>query len=176
MYDNMHVIFQIFSFSPIQFIRMYFLYSIRWIRQEGSANGITGPIDFDRDFKTRQNFHMEVIELNKSEKREFQKTAEWSARSGLIVTRTATDHQSQLNATIPKNIFKVVTRLDPPYLRKVDNFDNCKGNDRYEGFIKDLMDAIAKSNNFSYELIPEPSGSLGKYNLHSGKWDGVLGE
>lgn len=173
MYDNMNVVIQVFSDSPIQFIQMFVVHFNRSNPQEGSANGITGPIDFDRDFKTRRNFHMEFIMLDKSV---FKKTAEWDARRGLVVTRSDKELQSQKSAAIQRKAFRVATRLAMPYLREVESGDKTlEGNDRYEGFIKDLMDDIAKLNNFSYEFVREPNDHLGKYHHQSGRWDGIIG-
>lgn len=184
MYGNMIVVIQMFSFSPIRFIQMYVVYFNRLIRQDGTANGITGPIDFDSALKTRKNFHMELIELDrptdkppKKSVRVFKKTGEWDANRALVVTRTAKELQSEISAAIQGKVFRVATRLGRPYLReKSGDISALTGNDKYEGFIKELMDEIAKINNFTYKLQPEPNKNLGKYHRHSGQWDGILGD
>lgn len=144
--------------------------------QDGSANGITGPIDFDRNFKTRQNFHMDLIELQRN-MHVFQKTAEWNAYSGLILTRSFKELQSQKKASIQTKVFQVVSRLGMPYLEKAASNGSQipTGNDKYRGFIRDLMDAIAARNNFTYNLFVDPNDHLGKLDPHSGKWDGMIG-
>lgn len=146
--------------------------------QDGSPLGITGPIGFDRSFHTRQNFHMDIIELeHRPNIQVFQKVAHWNAVSGFVLTRTIKELQSQRNATIQNKLFKVVTRLGMPYLREVVSNDSepLVGNDRYEGFIKDLMDKIAGEKKFSYELRVDPKNHYGSYDQHTGKWDGIIG-
>lgn len=146
--------------------------------QDGSANGITGPIDFDKKFKTRQNFHMDLIEMeHRGNKHDYRKTAEWNAYSGLILTRTFEELQSQKDAAIQNKVFKVVSRIDMPYLGFADSNDSqpLRGNDRYKGFIRDLMDRIAAEKGFTYTLMVDEKGHFGKHDPHSGKWDGMIG-
>ena len=51
--------------------------------------------------------------------------------------------------------------------------DNTTGNDRYTGFIKELLDALTLEMDVDYELNPELNG-YGR--LENGKWTGVIGE
>lgn len=113
--------------------------------------GITGNIQFDKLYKTRTDFHMELVELQKSEN-VFRKIAEWTASDRLKVTRSFEEILSQKAATIKNKIFKVVTTYGMPFLRNKTNPDGTwpDGNDQYEGFAKDLMDAIAKKKEFKY--------------------------
>lgn len=174
MYDNNSISLNTYFFVRAIYLNVNCVF--RSIRQDGSAIGITGPIDFDRDFKTRQNFHMELIQLEHDHKPfNWMKVAEWDARSGFHITRSSKEIQSQRTATIHNKKFRVITRLTMPYLREVDPNSDLKGNDRYEGFIRDLMDSISAAKNFSYELIVEPKSHLGKYDAHSGRWDGMIG-
>lgn len=107
----------------------------------------------------------------------FQKVAQWNAVNGFTQTRTFKELQSQKNATIQNKVFKVVSRLGMPYLREAGSNDSepLAGNERYEGFIKDLMDKIAAEKKFTYELFVDPKNHYGSYNPHTGKWDGIIG-
>ena len=121
---------------------------------------------------------MDLIELEHRPKMHvFQKVAEWNARSGLILTRSFKELQSQKNATIQNKVFRVITRLGMPYLRNAVSNDTepLQGNDRYEGFIRDLMDKIAAEKKFTYVLSVDPDNLLGEYDQHTGKWDGMIG-
>ncbi|KAJ8982638.1 hypothetical protein NQ317_002690 [Molorchus minor] len=62
-----------------------------------------------------------------------------------------------------------------PYLMVNENVSNAKGNDRYRGYSKDLLDEIAEIGNFNYEfnvIKNEPS----KFDPEKQKWVGVIGE
>lgn len=121
---------------------------------------------------------MDLIELeHRPNVNVFQKVAQWNALNGFILTRTSKELQSQRNATIQNKLFKVVTRLGMPYLREAVSNDSepLVGNERYEGFIKDLMDKIAGEKKFLYELIVDPKNHYGSYDPHTGKWDGMIG-
>jgi len=49
------------------------------------------------------------------------------------------------------------------------------GNDRYEGFLIDLIEMIAKEIKFEYELYEPPDKSYGSVNEH-GVWNGMIQE
>lgn len=156
-------------------IKIIFFFAIRCsIFQEGSANGITGPIEFNRNSKIRSNFHMDVIET--IEAKGFQKTAQWNARTRLDVLRSSKELQTEQDALIKGKFFRVVTRTEEPYLRRKEGYDILKGNDRYEGFIKDLLDEMVILVGFEYELTEVKGNHLGKYDMETGRWDGVIGE
>lgn len=137
--------------------------------------GITGPIRFDRDYKTREDFYMDIVEFERRE-RSFKKVAEWNALDRLIVTRSFEELLSQRTANIQSKVFTVITRTGMPYLEKVENGSNLQGNDRYEGFVKDFMDEIARVKNFTYKLVLVPGNHHGNHDPVTGKWNGIVGE
>lgn len=49
-----------------------------------------------------------------------------------------------------------------------------EGNDRYEGFSLDLIDAIAKDLRFQYRFELVPGNKYGSYNPVTKKWDGLV--
>jgi Ligated ion channel L-glutamate- and glycine-binding site len=49
------------------------------------------------------------------------------------------------------------------------------GNDRWEGFLIDLIEAIAQEVKFQYELYEAPDGSYGGLTP-SGEWNGMIKE
>lgn len=49
------------------------------------------------------------------------------------------------------------------------------GNERFEGFIVDVIEALAASLGFEYELRLAEDGILGTVDRH-GNWSGVVGE
>lgn len=50
------------------------------------------------------------------------------------------------------------------------------GNERYEGYVVDLIDGIARILNFSYEFYIVPDGNYGSYNPHTKQWNGLIRE
>ncbi len=53
--------------------------------------------------------------------------------------------------------------------------ENREGNDCFEGFAVDLMDAISKKIGFSYEMYVVHDGQFGA-KLPNGEWNGIVGE
>lgn len=63
-----------------------------------------------------------------------------------------------------------------PFLREVQPSEGLTGNDRYEGFSKDLMNAIASRMNFKYTLVLVKDKSYGIIDKVTGKWNGMVRE
>jgi len=53
---------------------------------------------------------------------------------------------------------------------------NFTGNDRFEGFCIDLLEAIADALDFNYELYFVPDGKFGAENTSTGEWNGLVRE
>lgn len=118
---------------------------------------------------------MDIIELELRE-HVFKKVAEWNAIDRLIVTRSSEELQSQKAATLQSKVFTVITRTGMPYLELVQSEEILTGNDRYEGFVKDLMDEIAKVKNITYKLKLVSNNQPGRHDPVTGKWNGMIGE
>jgi hypothetical protein len=50
------------------------------------------------------------------------------------------------------------------------------GNNRYEGFIVDMLEEISKLRKFNYTLQEVKDGAYGSLNEHTGRWSGMVGE
>lgn len=118
---------------------------------------------------------MNVVELERRGQN-FKKVAEWNTIDRLIVTRSFEELQSEKAATIHSKEFIVITRLGMPFLELVQSEDHLVGNDRYEGFSKDLMEEIARVKNFTYQLKLVPDNQPGHHDPVTGKWSGMIGE
>lgn len=46
---------------------------------------------------------------------------------------------------------------------------------QYEGYIVDVLDALAESNNFTYSITPEQDGVYGVKD-DKGNWNGMMGQ
>lgn len=145
--------------------------------QSRKAVGITGPIRFDTFYKTRENFYMEIVELDLRE-HTFKKVAEWNVIDRLIITRSFEELLSEKAATIQSKLFTVVSKTGMPYLEYKESKDGIKltGNDQFEGFVKDFMDEIARVKGFKYKLYIAPDNHNGAHDPVTGKWSGLIGE
>jgi len=50
-----------------------------------------------------------------------------------------------------------------------------KGNDRFDGFLIDMMEVIAQELKFTYDLYVSPDGNYGSKNAE-GQWNGMIRE
>ncbi len=97
---------------------------------------------------------------------------EWTTSSGLNITNHEAFHEfGTTNITL-----RVTTIEATPYvLRKTDrNYTN--GNEQFEGFCIDLLQAIADMLGFQYELYLVPDGKFGAENTTTGEWNGLVKE
>ncbi|XP_032238520.2 glutamate receptor 3 isoform X2 [Nematostella vectensis] len=68
----------------------------------------------------------------------------------------------------------VTTKEDAPFMIMKDNASLLKGNDRFMGFSKDLLDLLAEKLNVKYEIRISKEKSYG--SVKNGEWRGILGE
>lgn len=123
----------------------------------------------------RTNFNVEIMELSNSG---FNSIAKWNADSGFTYSRTANEVSDLLAEKWQNKTFKVVSRIGAPYLvEKVPKEGEVlTGNDRYEGYSKDLIHEILKETlHLNYVLEIVPGNGYGSYNKDTKKWDGLIG-
>lgn len=137
--------------------------------------GITDQITINNITGDRTNFNVEVMELSNIG---FNKIAKWNADTGFEYVRSSDDISDLLAEKWQNKTFKVVSRIGAPYLvEKVpEDGEVLTGNDRYEGYSKDLIHEILKENlHLNYELEIVPGNGYGSYNKDTNKWDGLIG-
>ncbi|OWR43841.1 hypothetical protein KGM_209173 [Danaus plexippus plexippus] len=137
--------------------------------------GITGRVQVDNITGERTNFNVEVMELSNSG---FNSIAKWNAKTGFDYARTATEVSDLLAEKWQNKTFKVVSRIGAPYLVEKTPAEGevLVGNDRYEGYSKDLIHEILKETlhlNYVIEIVP--GNEYGKYNKDTKKWNGLIG-
>lgn len=66
---------------------------------------------------------------------------------------------------------------EKPFLtfKKPEEGQILLGNERYEGFVKDLADLVADKLNFRYEIKLVRDGKYGSIE-ENGEWSGMIGE
>ncbi|KAJ2951073.1 hypothetical protein O0L34_g5453 [Tuta absoluta] len=108
----------------------------------------------------------------------FNKIAQWNIVTGFIYTRSAAETAKDLQQKWENKLFKVVTRIGAPYLieRIPEEGQELTGNDRYEGYSKDLIHEVLKVTlGLTYELVIVPGNGYGSFNKETKKWDGLVG-
>ncbi|RNA18160.1 Glutamate receptor kainate 2 [Brachionus plicatilis] len=65
--------------------------------------------------------------------------------------------------------------LEKPYVSFKNNSDGLHGNDRFEGFCIDLLDALAELCNFNYTIHKVSDNKYGTQNKN-GEWNGLVKE
>lgn len=137
--------------------------------------GITDTIEIEEITGERKNFNVEIMELSNSG---FNNIAKWNASSGYHYIRSPNDVSDLLAEKWQNKTFRVVSRIGAPYLieKKPKEGEVLIGNDRYEGYSKDLIHEILKETlNLKYEFEIVPGNGYGSYNKDTKKWDGLVG-
>ncbi|XP_049872660.1 glutamate receptor ionotropic, kainate 2-like isoform X2 [Pectinophora gossypiella] len=136
---------------------------------------ITNEIVLDEVTGQRTVFNAEVMELSNSG---FNKIATWNPETGFDYIRSAGQTSDLLAEKWQNKTFKVVSRIGAPYLveRVPEEGQEFFGNDRYEGYSKDLIHEILKETlhlNYEFEIVP--GNGYGSFNKETKKWDGLVG-
>jgi len=148
-----------------------------------AGSGVTANMEFDSVTGARKNFSIDVYEVVNGAA--FEKVAEWLDTKGLEVTMNEHDlyrAHDDPNIWKSKNItYRVVGILQEPFLmhKKLapDETPPLSDNDRYEGFVKELLDLIAKEAGFQYEIrlvVDRKFGAVDPMTITG--WNGVIGE
>ncbi|CAH1104230.1 unnamed protein product [Psylliodes chrysocephalus] len=134
---------------------------------------ITGPIKFD-DFGNRIDFNIYVYTLD-----EDQLIGTYQAlNETMVFARTSEETSLAATSNLKKVKVMVSTRIGNPFLMEVTPQDGqiLEGNDRYEGYTKDLMDEIAKNIDFTFELHITEGNLFGSYLEDQKRWTGLIGD
>ncbi|XP_035709778.1 glutamate receptor 1 isoform X2 [Folsomia candida] len=139
------------------------------------TTGLTGHIEFKEG--SRKNFTIDVMETSVSNG--VKKIGQWSDVYGFSMGARPKHRKNYHGGPDPNKVYIVTSILEEPYLafKKAEKGENLTGNDRYEGFCKDMADEIAKSMNIQYEIRLVQDGKYGSENPAApGGWDGMIGE
>lgn len=141
-----------------------------------TINGTTGIIQFNEN-ALRDRFHFEIdkLECERRGSCAFQKIAIWD-NGRLNLTRDMHEITMRISEKIQDKNFIVVTKVGMPFLQEVQPSEGLVGNDRYEGFSKDLMEAIASRLKFKYTLVLVKDKSYGNLDIVTEKWNGMIRE
>ncbi|XP_054165470.1 glutamate receptor 1-like [Oppia nitens] len=141
-----------------------------------NINGLTGVLEFDEQ-GYRQNFSVDVVEMTINS--EMAKIAQWTQEKGLTIVPAKYHRVLQEKTKFDNKTYIVTSILEEPYLmmKSEETGETLKGNDRFEGYSKDLADLIANNLQIGYELRLVKDGKYGSLDVisHHG-WNGMVGE
>ncbi|XP_057375759.1 glutamate receptor 1-like isoform X2 [Daphnia carinata] len=148
----------------------------KFARKQSDLEGLTGSLRFGEDGR-RENFTLSVVEMTVNS--DIVKIGQWSEQTRF---QTVPAKYVRLPATpeFEKNrTYIVTTYMEEPYMmmRKTEGGEELTGNDRFEGYCKDMMDLIAAKLGINYELRKVKDHRYGNENPNvTGGWDGIIGE
>ncbi|XP_030025495.2 glutamate receptor ionotropic, kainate 3 isoform X3 [Manduca sexta] len=134
-------------------------------------DGLTGIIKFDED-GFRSDFEVDILEVMAHG---FEKVGTWSLEDGYTETRTVIPPTEQEGSDSMKGKhFLILTALSAPYGMLRESAKKLEGNARYEGFGIELIEELAKMNEFNYTFDIQADGVYGSYNPKTKKWNGMM--
>ncbi|KAK7863966.1 hypothetical protein R5R35_000081 [Gryllus longicercus] len=134
--------------------------------------GTTGTLRVDSHGR-RKDFSLQVVELSKEG---FNETGKWEL-GGYYTTRSSQDLDSQITESLQSKLIIVSSRIGGAFLRFKEPRDpTARGNDQFEGYSLDLIAAIARILNMTFEFRLVPDSQYGAFNPKTQKWTGLLGE
>ncbi|XP_017048729.1 glutamate receptor 1 isoform X2 [Drosophila ficusphila] len=145
-------------------------------------DGLSGEIRFDEDGR-RINYTLHVVEMSVNST--LQQVAEWRDDAGLLPLHSRSYASSSRSASastgdyVRNHTYIVTSLLEEPYLKRrpFGYGEQLVGNDRFEGYCKDLADMLADKLGIKYELRLVQDGNYGSENQYApGGWDGMVGE
>ncbi|XP_054153119.1 glutamate receptor ionotropic, kainate 2-like [Oppia nitens] len=131
--------------------------------------GMTGLVKFDNS-GFRSNLTFDIIILTQEG---YDVTGRWV--NGKIERHQLwTKHY--LPELIDQSFIRVTSVFNPPFFMERQVVKDYSGNDKYEGYVIDLIDELAKELNFKYIINPVSDGQWGGQDKKTGKWNGMVGE
>ncbi|OTF81852.1 hypothetical protein BLA29_004485, partial [Euroglyphus maynei] len=159
-----------------QFISSQFGDQLRQLISKQYVDGLTGPIDFDR-FGQRKNYSIDIIESGLNVKP--HKIGNWTNRDGFRLDLEMIKKKSEDLDNLENKVYYVTSIVEEPYLivKKSHGGKKFQGNDRFEGYCKDLADLIAQHLNITYEMhLVKDSKYGGIVKNNTKEWNGMVGE
>ncbi len=126
--------------------------------------GLTGFVSFEKN-GFRKNISFDILSTTE---KDFEVIAIWKQHTGFQKTS-----KWKFTSKTTLNVIRVTTQLNEPFLMNKNSTRELKGNDRYEGYIVDLLSEISKLLNFRFEINLVNDGQYGAINSKTNKWNGI---
>ncbi|KAG1662334.1 Glutamate receptor ionotropic, kainate 2 [Nymphon striatum] len=140
--------------------------------KSGTIQGLTGAVSFDES-GFRSDIVVDVIDLVKTG---LVRIGEWSLRTGVNFTRDEEAQMDKYKDNLMNKTLRIVTVLVKPYTMLKLNADPNGGNERFEGYCIDLIEAISQRLKFKYEIHIAKDKTNGKMDPETREWNGMIGE
>lgn len=124
-------------------------------------DGLTGKIQFNEDGK-RTNYTLHVVEMTVNSA--MIKVAEWSDETGFTPFAPKYVRLNPRNEFERNKTYIVTTAIEEPYImrRTPEPGEILEGNDRFEGYCKDLADLIAKELGIVCEYMGDEGDNVAR--------------
>ncbi|XP_032790934.2 glutamate receptor ionotropic, kainate 2 [Daphnia magna] len=133
--------------------------------------GLTGFIKFDTQ-GYRTFFYLSILELTPEG---LTAVSSWNPIDGANVTRpTVTEATTLLDDNLINKTLIVSSKLSDPYFMLKESADMLTGNDRFEGFVVDVIDEVSKLLGFKYVLRMAADSNYGTLDPVTGEWNGII--
>nr|XP_037875496.1 glutamate receptor ionotropic, kainate 2 isoform X2 [Bombyx mori] len=134
-------------------------------------DGMTGIIKFD-DEGFRSYFEVDVLEIMPHG---LEKVGSWNIEDGLIQDRNfIAPAEPESSETMKGKHFIILTALSAPYGMLKESSKRLEGNERYEGFGIELIEELAKMNEFNYTFELQTDGVYGSFDTTTKQWNGMM--
>ncbi|XP_013138195.1 PREDICTED: glutamate receptor ionotropic, kainate 2-like [Papilio polytes] len=134
-------------------------------------DGMTGVIKFDED-GLRSEFEVDVLEVMSHG---LEKVGTWNTEDGYEDSRTMIPPvEEERSDSMKGKHFIILTALSAPYGMLTESSLKLEGNNRYEGFGIEVIEELAKMNEFNYTFDIQADGVYGSYDSKTKKWTGMM--
>ncbi|KAI2801581.1 hypothetical protein BLOT_009395 [Blomia tropicalis] len=142
---------------------------INYVRQV-QLEGLTGYVAFD-DSGFRSNLSFDILSVTEND---IEVIGQWKGEGVIEKTPEWNKHSSTFD-TLP--LLRVTTVFNDPFVMNTKNSKELKGNDRYEGYVVDLMKEIASLLQIRFEINIVKDEKYGAMvNATTNEWNGMIGE
>ncbi|KAG7328713.1 hypothetical protein KOW79_008657 [Hemibagrus wyckioides] len=138
--------------------------------QKGRISGLTGLMDF-RSNGANSHAQFEILGTAYSETfgKDVKRLAVWDSFRGM----NGSLKESKVDSGMQGVLLRVATLLEEPFVMAAES--TLGQPKRYKGFSIDVLDALAKTLGFKYEIYQVADGKYGSPQPN-GSWDGLIGE
>ncbi|XP_002731595.1 glutamate receptor 3-like [Saccoglossus kowalevskii] len=135
-----------------------------------SFSGLTGNVTFN-DKKQRRGYMIEIYSGFGIPTNELR--GMWSPQDGLemydVTLPVSGDNNTLIVSTIQSGPFLEYNEID-------SEGEKLEDNDRFTGYIADIVKEMADRLGYDYELRLVADGNFGRLDIETGTWNGMIGE
>ena len=132
--------------------------------------GLTRDVTFDT-LGRRSHFQLDLLNLFETEG--LAKVGGWDPQRGLELPGLARD-EPPASVSLANRTLVVTTILNDPYMMMRESAAVLAGNQQYEGFVPDMVEALSRILGFNVTLRVVEDGNYGGWN--GVKWNGMIQE